>query len=303
MVLAKFFRCWGGLGKCDFYCVLFFAYIFCSFHSWCCTKLLEPKNNETMIKTKKENNKSMGFGSKLLALYHPPTYILQEDTPGLLTRYHIAPRLLTLSPHGDPTHPLWQSRVGCCHMLCQYPSPSRPPVTTPSGFVRPAPLAFLVEISSQNRNSLQLNPDLVQDLDPHALQTIIAGEGSTLSILCATVSGIVAITMQLDIITYQLGNICKENQELGSNVHALSSRVANKSATLDDISPLQSALHDLSDHVAAPTLAASSKVPTAPPQLLPAGSHSSHPNYMARLPSLVAQSTPPHWLNLRAPFP
>jgi len=46
---------------------------------------------------------------------------------------------------------------------------------------------------SETRNSLQLNPDLVQDLSPHALQTITTGEGSILSILCATVSGIVAV--------------------------------------------------------------------------------------------------------------
>jgi len=50
---------------------------------------------------------------------------------------------------------------------------------SPSPSAQPSPpLAFLAEIFLVTRNSLQLNPDLVQDLSPPALQTITAGEGS-----------------------------------------------------------------------------------------------------------------------------
>ena len=83
------------------------------------------------------------------------------------------------------------------------PRLQEPPSPSPSS--RPAPpLAFLAEIFAETRNSLQLNPDLVQDLSPHALHSITAGESSILCILCATVSGIVAITTQLDTVTAQL---------------------------------------------------------------------------------------------------
>lgn len=85
------------------------------------------------------------------------------------------------------------------------PSPS---ATNPSPL-----LGFLAELFSGTRNSLQLNPYLVHDLSPHALQTITAGEGSTLSILSTTVSGIVAIITQGDTVTNQLAQIRNENQE------------------------------------------------------------------------------------------
>jgi len=102
------------------------------------------------------------------------------------------------------------------------PRLQEPPSPFPSARPSP-PLAFLAEIFTETRNSLQLNPDLVQDLSPDALQSITAGEGSILSILCATVSGMVAITTQLDTVTTQLSDICKENQELRTNLHTLSS--------------------------------------------------------------------------------
>ena len=83
----------------------------------------------------------------------------------------------------------------------------------PSPSAQPSPpLGFLAEIFSDTRNSLQLDPDLVQHLSPQALQTITTGEGSVLSILGAIVSGIVAITTELDTVTTQLSAIRKENQ-------------------------------------------------------------------------------------------
>jgi len=71
------------------------------------------------------------------------------------------------------------------------------------------------------------SPDLVQALSSHALQTIKVGEGSLLCILCATVSDIVAITIQIETVTSQLAKIWNENQDLFSNLHDLFSRVAN----------------------------------------------------------------------------
>jgi len=122
-----------------------------------------------------------------------------------------------------------------------------------------------------------VNPDRVQDLSPHALQRITTGAGCILSILCATVSAIVAITTQLDTVTTQLSAIRKENQELHSNLHALSSTIANNSATHEDIRPLQTVLHDLSHRVtstppmARPTVpTARPTAPNAPSQCLPA---------------------------------
>jgi len=84
----------------------------------------------------------------------------------------------------------------------------------------------------------------VQDLSPHALQTITAGEGCILSVLCATVSGIVAITTQLDTVNTQLSEFRKENPELRTKIYDLSSMVANEVPTHEDIRPLQSALRD-----------------------------------------------------------
>jgi len=71
--------------------------------------------------------------------------------------------------------------------LQELPSPSPSAQTS-------LPLSFGAETFTQIRNSLQLNPDLVQDLFPHALQSITTGEGFICSILCTTVSGIVAVT-------------------------------------------------------------------------------------------------------------
>ena len=68
-----------------------------------------------------------------------------------------------------------------------------PPSPCPSGQTSP-PLAFLAEIFAETRDSLQLNPDLVQDLSPRSLPSITAGEGLIYFIFCATVSGIVTIT-------------------------------------------------------------------------------------------------------------
>ena len=84
---------------------------------------------------------------------------------------------------------------------------------SPSPSAQPAPpLAFQAEIFSETRNSLQVNPDLVQDLSPHPPRTITAGEGCILSILCATVSGIRGITTQLDTVNTQLSEFRKGNQ-------------------------------------------------------------------------------------------
>ena len=75
-----------------------------------------------------------------------------------------------------------------------------------------APLEFLSDLFSETRESLRLPPKLVQNLSPHAISTISAGEGSILSILCAAVSGIVTINKQLDTVNIRLVELSKENQ-------------------------------------------------------------------------------------------
>ena len=53
-----------------------------------------------------------------------------------------------------------------------------------------------------------------------------------------------AITTQLDTIMNQLSNLVKENHEPRTDLHDLSSKVANESVTHDDICPLISAVRD-----------------------------------------------------------
>src|ERR1700712_1058099 len=82
---------------------------------------------------------------------------------------------------------------------------SRSPSNRPS-----LPLAFLAKLLSETCDNLRLSPRLVQDLSPETLQTITAGEGSILTLLCATVLGIVAIASQLDTVTTQLAELQRE---------------------------------------------------------------------------------------------
>ena len=116
----------------------------------------------------------------------------------------------------------------------------------------PPPLVFLAEVFSETRDSLQLDPTLIPNLTPQALHSISAGEGSTLSILCATVSGIVAITNQLDTVSTQLAALTKENGELRTNLHDISSVLANEVASAQDLEALSTSVRDLSHHFSAP---------------------------------------------------
>ena len=115
-----------------------------------------------------------------------------------------------------------------------------------------APLEFLCDLFSETRDSLRLPPQLVQNLSPHALSTISAGEGSILSILCAAVSGIVTINKQLDTVNTRLVELSKENEQLQGKIHDVTSVLANDVATSEELDPLNSALRDLSHRVSAP---------------------------------------------------
>ena len=81
-----------------------------------------------------------------------------------------------------------------------------------------------------------------------------------LSIHCATVTGIVAISTQLDTVKTQLSEVRKENLELRTKVHDLSSMVANEVATPKNMCPLNSALRNLLHRV---TTTAPTARPTA----------------------------------------
>ena len=137
----------------------------------------------------------------------------------------------------------------------------------------PPPLAFLAEIFSDTRDSLQLDPTLVPNLTPQALHTISAGEESTLSILCATVSGIVAITNQLDTVSTQLSALTKENGELCTKLHDISSALANDVASAEDLEALSTSVRDLSHRVSAPK-PTSFATPAAPAPPIPRNNQS-----------------------------
>jgi len=213
---------------------------------------------------KEKRKKDMGFGSKLRALYHPPLHSTQTHTPLCLrdTSPCSTPPLCPLME--VPPIPPGNQALAAAISRAKTPRHQEPPFPSPSAQPSP-PLAFLAEVFSETRKSLQLNPDLVQDLSPHPLQTITAGEGSILSILCATVCGIVAITTQLYTVNTQLSEFRKENQELRTKIHDLSSMVANEVPTHEDIRPLHSALRDLSHHVTTTALTDRPRAPTSHP--------------------------------------
>ena len=129
--------------------------------------------------------------------------------------------------------------------LSEPASPSASLRTTP-------PLDFLSDLFTETRDNLRLPPQLVQDLSPHALSTIAAGEGSFLSILYAAVSGIVTINKQLNTVNTRLVELSKENELLREKIHDVSSVLANDVAMSGELRPLNSALRDLSHWVSAP---------------------------------------------------
>ena len=209
---------------------------------------------------------------KPLALYHPPPTFYKKAHPALLTGHPstLYPPLCPLMeiapiPPGNQALAAAISRAST-------PRLQEPTSLSPSGQTSP-PLAFLALIFPETRDSLQLNPDLVQDLFPRSLQSVTAGEGSILSILCATVPGIMAITTQLKTVTTRLSEIRKENQGLRSNLHDLASKVAKESVTCEDICPIQAVLRDLSHRVTTTAPPARPTARSAPSRHLPAGGH------------------------------
>ena len=151
-----------------------------------------------------------------------------------------------------------------------------------------APLEFLSDLFAETRDSLRLPPQLVQNLSPHALSTISAGEGSILSILCAAVSGIVTINKQLDTVNTSLVELSKENEKLGDKIHDVSSVLANEVANSEELCPLNSALRDLSHRVSAPP---------PPPGNLP---RPPEPNQQVQL---LHAPLPRHWKKVPHPDP
>jgi len=139
-----------------------------------------------------------GIWVKLLTLIHPPpTFYSITHTPLCLrdTSPHLTPPLCPLME--IPSIPPGNLALAAAISLANTPRLQEPPSPSPAAQPSPPP-AFLAEIFTKTRNSLQLNPDLVQDRSPHALQSISASEGCILSILCATISDLVTITTQLD---------------------------------------------------------------------------------------------------------
>ena len=200
---------------------------------------------------------------KLLALYLPPPTFYSfftcplcfRDTTPLQKRTPRPIMEIPSIPPGNQELARAISRAGTPR-LAEPASPSPTPRTT-------APLEFLSDLFAETRDSLRLPPQLVQNLSPHALSTISAGEGSILSILCAAVLGIVTINKQLDTVNTRLVELCKENKQLREKIHDVSSVLANDVDTSEELRPLNSALRDLSHWVSAPP--PPRQTPQAPP--------------------------------------
>ena len=77
-----------------------------------------------------------------------------------------------------------------------------------------------------------------------------AGEGSILSILCATVSGIVAINKQMDNANTTFKELQKQNDKLGTAIHDIFSKIANETTSSEDVRNLNNTIRDVSYHTA-----------------------------------------------------
>ena len=131
------------------------------------------------------------------------------------------------------------------------PHLSKPASPSPVQGLLPS-LAFLTEGFTETWDRLHLDRALVPNLTPQALHTISAGEGSTLSILCATVSGIVAITNQLDTLSTQLSALSKQKGELRTKLYDILSVLAKEVASAEDLNTLATSVRDLSHCLLAP---------------------------------------------------
>ena len=229
---------------------------------------------------------------KLLALYLPPPTFHSFLTCPLCFRDTTPRQKCTPRPNMEipPIPPGNQelaraiSRTGTPR-LAEPASPSPTQRTT-------APLEFLSDLFAETRDSLRLPPQLVQNLSPHALSTISAGEGSILSILCAAVSGIVTINKQLNTLNTRLVELSKENEQLRAKIHDVSSVLANDVATSEELRPLNSALRDLSHRVSAPP--PPRQTPQAPPaQPTSVAPARPPPPHQAKFPHLDPMTHPP----------
>ena len=185
--------------------------------------------------------------------------------------------------------PIPPGNQGLARAISRAGTPRLVEPTSPSPTQRStAPLEFLSDLFAETRESLRLPPQLVQNLSPHALSTISAGEGSILSILCAAVSGIVIINKQLDTVNTRLVELSKENEQLREKIHDVSSVLANDVATSEELRHLNSALRDLSHRVSAlppprqtpqaPHAQPTNVAPTRPPPLAPSKIPSPRPH-------------------------
>ena len=193
----------------------------------------------------------MSLGFKLLALYFPPHYILLFLHPPCFQDNPQRP-----FPHSclmTEVPPIPRGNQAFAQAMSRSSTPRLSEQASPLPVQRlPPPLVFLAEVFTDTRDSLQLDPTFVPNLTPQALHTFLTGEGSTLSILCATVSGIVAITNQLDTVSTQLATLTKENGELQTKLHDISSVLANEVASTENLEAVSTSVRDLSHILSAP---------------------------------------------------
>ena len=148
--------------------------------------------------------------------------------------------------------PIPTANQAMAHAISKASTPrlSQPASPSPAGRT-PPPLTFLGNIFAETREAIGLDRSLVQNLSRNDLRTISAGEGSILSILCAAVSGIGAITKQLDEANTSLKTLQKANDNLRTSLHALALMVANETASTEDVRTLSNAIRDVSHRLSA----------------------------------------------------
>ena len=132
--------------------------------------------------------------------------------------------------------PIPPGNQALAHAISRASTLRLPKAASPSPAARtPPPLTFLGEVFAETSDALCLDPSLVPNLSPYALHTMSAGEGSILFILCPTVSGIMTINKQMDEANTTLKELQRQNEELRTQVHDLCSKMANETATAEDV--------------------------------------------------------------------
>jgi len=125
---------------------------------------------------------------------------------------------------------------------------------------------------AQARSALRLSSPDFPDLSPDAQAGTLPIESITIVLLSQLVQGLVTVSHELSGVTQAVATISEENENLGEELHDISSQLANlpqaqEQPTAPGIADLQASIRDLSHRVSAPIPAPPAVVP--PPQKMP----------------------------------